>query len=263
MVKKSIFLQCVFPILILSFFLQSGCASKRFSEQYLDKTWVIDQWEGSSKTCPLSFYFTKIDGDIVEGRISIGKVALPECFRYSLDPSTSLGVFEGTVKKGRAVCDFNINDVTTGTITIVPKENHLEVSIQYINKSAAYDQNKDGTYLCRPFTLSDINDSNPEKEYMLSADLGFWGEVNIVAKEIIVEEQTFPEIYLADPQGHVLYGFGNLVPGVEITDISIEDVNMDGLLDVIISAQFIDVDSVKIHTIYCQMEDGLFYDMSI
>ena len=57
---------------------------------YLRKIWVVDNWAGGAYTYPLSFYITKIEDGVIEGRFSTSSVAFPDFYSYNYESGTDI-----------------------------------------------------------------------------------------------------------------------------------------------------------------------------
>jgi len=227
-------------------------------EQYLRKVWIEKNWDGGDIFYPIPFSLsiTDIKEEKIEGKFSIDTVA---------DSDYLLGGFTGAIQNGKVNCQFDDKSGNKGNMTLDFLENNkLEVSIEFTEKDPIY-RAENGTYLFRLYNLKDVEKSlDAIKTYSIAINL-FWGNVNIVAVVYNVDKSPCPVVFLANDDGDILYRFGGAFPnGTEIKDILIEDINGDGLEDVIfISAPphadiYSDLDAVHFEDIYLQNEKGLF-----
>ncbi len=120
--------------------------------------------------------------------------------------------------------------------------------------------------------LKDMGGFKKNDKFSFPVDLNSWGKVNFISGEF-TEEQSgstteYPEAFLADDKDNILYEFDNLsTTGTRIIDVSIKDLNGDGLKDVKITLAFFDYDTDKIisdmpklERIFYQMDNGIFSD---
>lgn len=229
--------------------------------QYLKKIWIVEsdnyiQYDHSS------FYITKIENGVIEGKFSASSVAWPDFYFYRLSSSKYLGDLTGIINNGIAECQFIDKVGNKGNVTIVFKENdEIEATVEFINKGDAYkDENLEGSYLFRPYNLADDKEFTVLEEYSFSVDLNSWGNVNFVSGEVNTGDETFPAISLTNEGGDILYDFSaSFQTDSRIIEATIEDINDDGLKDVTIVTAFNDSDIEHIKWIFFQMEDGLFY----
>jgi hypothetical protein len=235
--------------------------------QYLKKIWVVKSWDGEAYDYSFSFFITKIDNGVIEGKLFTRSIANPDFYFYSLEPSIYLGELSGIVNNGVAECQFSDKDGNKGNVTLVFKENNeIEATIKYSDKGEVYnDRSLDDKYLFRPYNLDDNNIFTPIKEHSFAIDLNSWGIVNFVSGESNTGDKVYPAFYLTNEHDDILYEFeAPFKVGSEIIEASIKDINKDGLKDVWIITDFIyEVDDGRIEWIFYQMEDGLFYSSNL
>jgi hypothetical protein len=236
--------------------------------QYLKKIRVVKNWNGGAYDY-FSFFISKIENGVIEGKLSTGSIAYPDFYFYSREPSKYLGDLSGTVNNNVAECQFSDKVGNRGSVTLVFKENdEIEAKIMYTDKGEAYkDLSLEGNYLFRPYNLADIEDFLPFKEYSFVIDLNSWGSVNFVSGEINHGDKVYPAAYLTNEFDDILYKFqAPFQTGTEIIDASIKDINGDSLKDIKIITAFFDYDTglklldmPRIEWIFLQGDDGLFY----
>jgi len=276
-IRLSIILSICFIILCVGL---TGCAINDFPSkgsidtidynQYRKKIWVVKSWNGGAYDYS-SFFISKIENRVVEGKLSTSSVAKPDFYFYSLDPSKYLGDLSGTVNNGVAKCQFSDKDGNKGNVTLVFKEdNEIEATIEYTDKGSAYkDLSLDGNYLFRPYNLADINLAGINEitlleDHSFAVDLNSWGSVNFVSGESNTGDKIHPVVYLTNEHDDILYDFAApFKTGSEITEASIKDINEDGLKDVTIFTGFNDPNIEHIEWIFFQMDNGLFYNSNL
>ncbi|MDR0296283.1 MAG: hypothetical protein LBH91_08970 [Prevotellaceae bacterium] len=225
-------------------------------DQYLKKIWVVKCWNGGAYNYPFSFFITKIENNLIEGKIATCEVAYPDCFYYRLDHSQYLGDLSGTITNGIAECYFNSLVGNNGNVKIDFKENdEIEATIKYTDISEFYKGTiLNGKYLFKPFNLADVKNIDPSKKRTFAVDLDLWGTVYI-ATVVIAGNKPYPAVYLINMYDDILYEFtAPFQVGTEIIDVLIEDFNDDGLKDAKITSDY------KIEWIFYQMDNGLFYN---
>lgn len=234
--------------------------------QYLKKIWVVKSWSGGAYDYS-SFFISRIENRVIEGKLSTGSIAYPDFFFYSLEPSKYLGDLSGTVNNSVAECQFSDKVGNKGSVALMFKENdEIEAKIKYTNKGEAYkDLPLDGNYIFRPYNLTDIKDFIQLKEHSFAIDLNSWGSVNFVSGEVNHGDKVYPAVYLTNEHDDILYKFqASFKTGSKIKQASIKDINNDGLKDVMITTEFIDDPGAEsIEWIFYQMSNGLFYDSEL
>jgi len=234
--------------------------------QYLKKIWVVKSWNGGAYYYS-SFFISKIENGVLEGRFSTRSVAEPDFHFYSLDPSKYLGDLSGTVNNSIAECHFSDKVGNKGNVTLVFKENNeIEATIEYTDKRQIYkDLYLDGTFIFRPYNLVDIENFTRLEDHSFVVDLNSWGSVNFVSGEINAGDRTHPGAYLTNEYDDILYEFNvAFKTGSEIIEAQIKDINNDGLKDVMIITSFVnDSEAEHIKFIFFQMDGGLFYSADL
>lgn len=235
-------------------------------DKYIDKIWVVESWTGGAYDYP-SFYISKIQNGEVEGRYSTGSVAQPDFYIYYFEPSKYLGDLTGTINNGIVEAEFSDNVGNKGNLVITFKEDErIEVNIQYAEKEENYKEIElDGYFIFKPFNLKDIHDFEKIEEHSFSVDMDNWGKVKLISGEINTGDIIHPVVYLVNENDDILYVFdAPFKTGTRISDVSIEDINNDGLNDVTIITKFLEDDEIKpIKWVFLQKEDGTFYDSSL
>lgn len=210
--------------------------------QYMKKIWVVkgwDYWEICGYDNP-SFRIDRMENGRLEGRFEIEGLA---------DNKTQN--FEGTIYDGVAECVF-FDDGNEGMISMkFESEEEIRAEIEYGGK---YE-----TYFFRPYNLADISEFIVDEEQSFWKDLNSWGEVYF-AVGIMDTRHSYPLVQLVNEKHDILYQFWtNWLSGTEIYNVSIEDINGDGLKDVRICICFSNQpDLPYIEKIFLQEEDGFF-----
>lgn len=235
-------------------------------KQYLNKIWIVKNWDGEAYDYS-SFFISKIENGVCEGKLSTASIAEPDFYFYSFDSATNLGDLSGTVNNGVAECQFSDSDGNKGNVILVFKENdEIEATIEYMDLGSAYeDLSLDGNYLFRPYNLADIEDITILNEHSFAVDLESWGSVCFVSGKFDTGRTIHPVAYLTNEHNDILYEFGApFQTGTEIIEASIKDMNEDGLKDVMVITAFTeDPDIEHIEWIFLQMDDGLFYENNL
>lgn len=230
--------------------------------QYLKKIWVVDSWDGGAYSDSFSFVITKIESDVIEGKISTGAI-VTTFYIHPLNQSKHLGDLSGTIYNGVAECHFRDENGNKGKVTLTFKENDkIDAVIKYTSKAEYYaKESLDGSFSFKPYNLADIQVLVVDEELSFKVNLNSWGDVHFVSGKI-PGHKPYPNAYLTNDQNDILYEFGAPYQvASEILDVSIEDITGDGLKDVKIITYFpILPDAIRIEWIFNQLENGLFYN---
>ncbi len=245
-------------------------------EMYLKKIWVASDHTGEYYD-EFSFCFLEIRDGICRGGLQPDRVCrVSECFQMEEGNLVwnDTNVFSGTIHGNIAECQFTDRWNRTGSMKITfINEDEIEVTMWY-GKSMAETK----TY--RPYHISDM------PYFVLQAEKSFSGELASGEKAYVaagihqwknakafLRDEPFVEAYLVNENQEIL----DIIKfraeyhlGIKIDDIFVDDVNGDGLEDVIISACFIDNDTEMemegmphIHRLFLQSDLGLFEWRSI
>lgn len=224
-------------------------------DQYIKRTWIIKK--GTDDNENFSFYISKIANGVIEGKFSMSGVVVAN---YQSD----FGNLVGKINNDTAECQFSDKDGNQGNIKLVFKTNgEIEGTIEYMNKSQTYkDLSLDGTFLFKPYNLNDIDVFTPFKDQSFAVDLNSWGNVKFVSGRYIGKYHILTVCFLTNEAGDILYDFNAPFPyAADVKAVSFQDVNKDGLKDIIIIVGNSDNSSSQIATVFFQKDDGSFdYD---
>lgn len=228
---------------------------------YLVKTWVPLEWNSATDPLLISLYITK-----VESRIVTGKIASELTTPYTpTEHCARAADFTGIFQNNMAVCFFE-NETFEGAFTLQFKEAQLKVVLTCTNRKSG-ERIENIQLALRPYKLWDAqNMSIPPKTYAYGVDLNTWGKVNI-STTIYGERKLYPRAFLTNEQDDILYEFNDIwLSGTKIIDVTIEDVNEDGLQDIKMTTGFFDYDTGEIfldmpffERTFMQMNNGFFY----
>lgn len=221
--------------------------------QYINKVWVIKDHYDNFVTYP-SFCISKIANGQITGR-----------FHTTINITSNYGHLTGTISKDTAICKFDDDYGANGTMNLVFKTyNEIEVTIEFSDKSQADTFNPKGEtkYQYVPFNINNMPSFVPIEGKSFMVDLNSWGSVKFVSG-IDTGEKTKPVVfYLTDKNGNVLYEFSvGYFTYADVGAVSFQDVNKDGLKDIIIILNGKNPDDVYGRykaTINFQNSDGSF-----
>lgn len=214
---------------------------------YLKKIWIVEGWT-ENVVYPVSLVITQMEEGCIKGYFYIDGF-----IRYYYDNLTlwkdRTPEFNGTVYGGTAKCEYDYKNGNVGTLSITFCENdRIEVQL---------DGNEEQSYLLRPYNISD--EKFIGEPTTCEVELDSWGTVTLFYANWDYE-QTYPWVLLLNEQGDILYFFsGGWLPHQEVMEITIADMNEDGLKDVEVITYFPDFPNDWDERYFYQLEDGIFY----
>lgn len=197
--------------------------------QYINKVWVIKDHYNDFVTYP-SFCISKIANGQITGRFN---------FIVGITNNESNhGHLTGTISKDTAICQFDDDDGVKGTMNLVFKTNNeIEVTIEFSDKSQAdtFKVKGETKYQYVPFNINNMPSFVPIEDESFMVDLNSWGSVKFVSGIDTGEKMKPVVFYLTDKNGNVLYEFYvGFSTYADVGAVSFQDVNKDGLKDIII-----------------------------
>lgn len=227
-------------------------------DPYLKKIWIVkenDRDSGLINDYP-SFFLTDVNDGIIKGSMSIGIRAFPNCYVKSFD-SNNLIEFSGTIEDGVGKCQYGNNiSNANGEIELIFKDDEIEAIIcSSSGNDPVFGKIYGKKFVYHPYNIKD--EENMLYVNNCVTELNYWGKVNITTGYINADH-PYAVAYITDTDGNILYEFKGMTNGVKITDLKIEDINNDNLLDIKIM-----LDYPNLEYIYIQMYDGLFYNSKL
>lgn len=218
--------------------------------QYIKKTWL----EKKGTNGIWSFCITKIENKEITARFNWGMPAVPNDY--------DLGHLTGIINKDTAECQFSDNVGNKGIIKLVFKPNNeIEGTLKLTDKTQQIEeQPREGTFQFAPYNVNNIEGFSLIKDQSFMVDLNSWGNVKFVSGKATGGMHIPTVFFLTDKVGDILYDFDSDLPySVDVKAVSFQDVNKDGLKDVIIIAQDnYNGPGEHIATFYLQKSDGSF-----
>ncbi len=264
--------------------------------QYINKIWIVEDRDGGAYTNS-SFFIEKIEDGKIFGKLSIMSISFPDFFYYNFESSSYSFDFTGTISSDMADCQFSSKDGDVGKIKLTLKEDSkIEADIEYISINSItpeeyydklyrdYSETEsgkeflsklepfNGVYSFRPYNISDISEEiDLAKINTFETELDTWGNINLVTV-VFNGNKPYPMAYITNDNDDIFYKFG--VPfqtGSEIIDMTIEDINGDGLNDIKMITSFYNyktglIDKYNTEYIewgFFQDDEGFFYDSKI
>ena len=218
--------------------------------QYIHKIWM-DHSLMKSKNKGMSFYISNIANGKLVGKCTINGLhgfCIPEVGPYQ---GMDYADLTGTIKNDIAYCHYFAKiSKAEGNFEIKFKsDNEIEVLFPQMNENAKY----------APYTINDVMEIEgfiPNKNQSFAVNLNSWGDVNFVSGGI----SNSPAFYLTNEGGDILVDLF-IVMGCNINIIkavSFQDINKNGLKDIIIIAAYNDASSNVTAKVILQQADGTF-----
>lgn len=220
---------------------------------YLRKIWIPENWNGddvgASHDNVISFYISSVENGVIEGKIELTGIAKPE---------ENLISFSGTIRNGIGECYFENESGTKGKFSLILKnKDQVEVDYEYIYVHAGETDRSKGSGILKPYNLSIQNSVTivAKQKVVLES----WENVWLAGGRFDTGRKFYGVLYLTNEEGDVFYQFhAPLRTGAWVAGIYTEDVNGDGLTDVIITEKFQEVDIEEAEWLFIQKEDGQF-----
>ncbi|MDL2281264.1 hypothetical protein LJC10_05340 [Selenomonadales bacterium OttesenSCG-928-I06] len=246
-----------------------GSPNSTNHNQYLKKVWVGKKWDNLDS---FSFFITKIENGVVEGKISRAFVEMPDCYTSSFHPSEFLTDFSGILNDGVAECQFSSKSGKKRNLRLTFKKNgEIEAEVKYDRRVKGqsdvfepYSINN----VFRPYNLTDVRNITVLKEHSFPIELNYWGKVNFVSAKINIGSNDYPAAYLTNEHGDILYEFEISTKIEEVASmiigVLVEDMSNTSLKRIKIISHFPKAPEVKhIEKTFIQMNNGLFYDSKL
>lgn len=273
--KKKIFLA-----IIVTFFLFVGCGQITSTNtaqqngqstittsdtidynQYIKKVWIVINGNDSSPYGYPSFCISEIQNGKITGKFSKGMPAVPSNYYYSPDYFDDL---TGTIDNDTAECQFSNKKGDKGNIKLVFKANdEIEAIIKYTDELQNSKYYREGTFQFKTYNINFYEkDSNIIKDKSFTVDLNSWSNVRFVSLQGTAKKHS-TAFYLTDKDGDILYDFTLNINDVDVKEVSVQDVNQDGLKDIIIilNNSYGERD-IRAAYVFFQKADGSFYSDS-
>lgn len=230
--------------------------------QYIKKVWIMKNVAKGAYHYS-SFCISKIENGLIEGKFSTDAIAIPDYYYYLPDHLGYLGNLTGTINNNTAECQFSDKDGDKGNVKLVFKaKDEIEATIEYTSKAQSYKNlSLDGTMLFKPYNIKDIDGFSPFKDQCFTVNLNSWGSINFVSGKITGGNHIPTVCYLTNKDGDILYDFDSPFPySVNVKAVSFQDVNKDGLKDIIIIIVDSEDSSSQMAKVFFQKVDGSFFD---
>ena len=217
---------------------------------YLRKIWIVDQDERIMADDRFDFVITQAEHAEIKGYIRLGGDV--EVYYFDILPhnSPSYCSFQGTIYGEKAECTFTYEEQQVELHLTLCENDRIDASLQC--DKLKIDEN----YMFRPYNISD----EPLQDDISSAEIWLesWGTVYLVTATMDTLH-PYPFACLTNEKQDILYVFGYGINGSEVWDFFIEDINRDGLQDVMAVACFETMPSGDREVyIFIQQDNGSF-----
>jgi hypothetical protein len=224
--------------------------------QYVKKTWIKKENTNNNLEEKVYFIISKVESGKITGKFN--------AISFAPINGNLLGLtsdFEGTINKDTAECQYKDSRGNRGNIKLIFKANNgMETAITPIDKSSNTFQPPKGTFEFEADNIKNIKNFSPIESQSFMVNLNSWGNVKFVSGKLTAGGRVSAVFYLTNRDGDILYQLNADLPySVDVKAVSIEDVNKDGLKDIIIIvADNYNGSETKIATVYLQKTDGSF-----
>jgi len=240
--------------------------------QYVKKVWIVEDGGDHLTNYYQSFHISQIANGQISGELSYINLCVPAPNygdRYD-------GKFTGTVNGNTADCQFSLKTGDTGNIKLVfEPNNRIKATFTYNSKSQELKDtishlrdvgspsvtlHLDGTCQFKSWNLNDIEKFRPFKDQSFTVDLNSWGTVRFISGQIDGKYHILTDCYLTNKDNDILFDFGMPFPyAADITAVSFQDINRDGLKDIIIVTG---LQKEPRAYVFLQQSNGLFVSIS-
>lgn len=208
--------------------------------QYIKRTWFTKN--GIDNNGIFSIYISKIVNGEITGKFAINGLIIPDYYYYQyyfLEGSEHSIDLTGTINNNIAECNFSDKEGNKGEIQLHFKsKDEVEATIKFTDKSQnANNSLKDGTFQIKPYNIKDIDGFSPFADQCFNVNLNSWGNIKFISGQVTGGKHIPTVFFLTDDDENILYDFDSPLPySVYIKAVSFEDLNKDGLKDIIIIA---------------------------
>lgn len=232
----------------------------------IHKIWIVE--DSAIVYNNISLYIDCINEDgVILGGLQPKSIAKPNFYWYTLDKSKDLCILKGEIIGSVIEANFVDETGNAGNVEITYINNdEIEVNVDYISKSEwLKNENLNGTFRLRPYEIKDMNNLKLLEEVSVDTNLEYWGDVKIIAGEMVNDTKIYPVSLIVNRNYEILYFFdASFQVGTRISKIIVEDKNVDGIKDIIIITDFIEGDEIEsIERVFLQNSDGTFFNENL
>lgn len=230
-------------------------------QPFLRKVWIADEWSENYVRLP-SFRLDEIADGVIVGELGSSSLSYPYIFHnlehFSLPKNNMILTVHGNTAIGYSVTESE--DIYSVYLELLDSD-LIKATVEYSSVNVAPEhQQYDGTLIFRPLHISDVIGFVKCEDLSFDVNLNSWGDVRVVVGNIEYgpsRRVPWAALFLTDLNGNVLYNFGRpWTNGIRIIDVTVDDLNNDGLLDVFVSVGEAPMYIFDWH--FYQLENGWF-----
>lgn len=216
----------------------------------LGRVWYVQEGDPHDNNIPVSLVVTQIREGCIEGYMAFGWITGYRILPVEPD-------FRGVIYDGTAECKYSYSSYGgeregVFSLTFID-EDHMEVELE---------NDEEQCYLLRPFNLSGEILSDVS---ITEVELESWGTVNLVSG-ICGDLHPCPTFYITNERNDILYDCDTScgVNGWEVWDIFLEDMDNDGMQDLVaVTCAFDETCGGRYVRIFYQGTNGSFFERSV
>ncbi|WP_132282118.1 hypothetical protein [Natranaerovirga hydrolytica] len=235
---------------------------------FIKKIWINESSEQQDNIDDLFLYLNKVESDNVEGEIFIGKMPISSYYYYN-PPFSEKYPWNliGTVKGDSVECEL-FGEEMNGNISLALNNAYIEGNVELTEEVVLNDKFIDeDRYKFRPYTINDVTLKYNEMgisttlldEHSYGVHIDTWGKVYFKSM-MINSNKSHPAFFLTNEENEILYQLNApFQNGLDVTEISIDDIDRDGLEDIVVILGDKDTSiGGVVAWIFFQTEDGFF-----
>lgn len=232
---------------------------------YIRKIWINEGSEQQKSMDDLFLYLNRVNGENIEGEIYTGEMPISSYFYDLSFDSNYQWNFMGKILDDSVKCKF-VGEEMNGNISLVFNNANIVGNIELTEEVVLNDKFiNEGTYNFRPYTIKDVNSQYEEHgistilldEYSYEVHIDSWGKVHFISM-MVNSNKPHPLFFLANEESEILYRFyAPFQNGLDVTEISVDDIDGDGLEDIVVILGAKDIGGV-VAWIFFQTKDGMF-----
>lgn len=204
------------------------------------KIWISEQ---DMSLNDLFIYINHIDNVSMEGVLYRWKLPISSYFYYNppFDERYPWNL-EGKIIDNTIEGELTYGGVS-GNILLVVEDSKIIGNIEVPDESELKDIPSDNNnFKFRPYTLSDVVTGFEEdggeviilSDYAIEANLDSWGDIKLLPL-MVKSNKSHPIFYLVNENNEILYQLdAPFQNGLDVTEISLDDIDGNGLTDIII-----------------------------
>lgn len=206
----------------------------------IKKIWISEQ---DKRENDLFVFINHMNNELVDGVLYNGKLPLSSYYYYNslndekypwnLEGQLEGDIIEGVVKDDNLKLNISLTFDDSKIIANLEMNDKLELEDIYIDKS---------NLVFRPYTLDDVVAGLQENEmkinllneFSFEGTIDTWEEIKLLPL-IVESNKSHPMLFMINDKNEILYHFdAPFQNGLDVTEVSIDDFDGNGLSDIII-----------------------------